>query len=42
MEGEFINFSTSKTDSKIKTNGKVNRFYKNSRIELHTPCEHKA
>ena len=40
--GEYLNFSTSKVDNQVKTDGPVNRFYKNQRIEYHTPCEHEG
>jgi len=31
-----------KVDPEIKADGPVNRFYKNRRIEYHTPCEHEG
>lgn len=37
MEGEFINFSITKT---LENDQKETRTYKNSRIEIKIPCEH--
>lgn len=41
-QGEFINFATTKIDPSVKSDGPLNRFYKNNRIEFHTPCEHEG
>jgi hypothetical protein len=42
IQGEFINFSTHKVEPEVLADRPVKRFYKNRRIELHTPCEHEG